>query len=207
MSAPHLPPVGPTTASDVYTQSQETTVSTLTAFASIVDLSVVGEEEDPELAPLMSIFHCSMIKESTNSQNGKICWLCKWCGKMFLPRHQSRALCHVLTIRCGDIAICIARIPKFYEDRYRALCDKSKDRMASKKCSHTQIDDAVQLKQTSAIANLLEKHGVTAVVTTSPSIMSIHSLPSVQSDIPTTVRTMTTARGSIYSTPVALSSQ
>ena len=77
MSAPHLPPVGPATASDVYTQSQETTVSTLTAFTSIVDSSVVGEEEDPELPPLMSIFHCSMIEEtSTNSQNGKICWLC-----------------------------------------------------------------------------------------------------------------------------------
>ena len=111
MSAPHLPPVGPATASDVSTQSQETTVSALTASTSIVDLSV-GEEENPELPPLTSIFHCSMIKESsTNSQNGKICWLCKWCGKTFSPRHQSRALCHVLKIRGGDIAICIARIP------------------------------------------------------------------------------------------------
>jgi len=64
MSAPHLPPVGPATASDVYTQSQETTVSTLTAF-TIVDLSVVGEKEDPDLPPLTSIFHCSMIKESS----------------------------------------------------------------------------------------------------------------------------------------------
>jgi len=127
MSAPHLPPVGPAKASDVYTQSQETTVSTLTAFTSIVDLSVVGEEEDTELPPLMSIFHCSMIEKSTNSQNGKICWLCKWCGKTFSPRHQSRVLCHVLKIRCGDIAICIARIPKSYKDRYRALYDKSKE--------------------------------------------------------------------------------
>ena len=116
MRAPHLPPVGPATASDVYTQSQETTVSTLTTFTSIVDLSVVGREEDPELPPLTNIFHCSMIEESTNSQNGKICWLRKWCGKTFSPRHQSQALCHVLKIRCGDIAICIARIPKFYED-------------------------------------------------------------------------------------------
>ena len=113
MSAPHLPPVGPATASDANTQSQETTVSTLTVFTSTVDLSV---EEDPELPPLMSIFQCSMIKENTNSQNRNICWLCKWCGKTSLPRHQSRALCHVLKIRCGDIAICIARIPKFYED-------------------------------------------------------------------------------------------
>ena len=67
----------------------------------------------------------------------------------------------MLKIRCGDIAICIARIPKFYEDWYRALYDKSKEWMASKKRSHTQIDDAVQLKQTSAVANLLEKRGVT----------------------------------------------
>ena len=127
MSAPHLPPVGPDTASDVM-QSQETTVSTLTAFTSIVDLSVVGEEEDPELPPLTSICHCSMIKEtSTNSQNGKISWLCKWCGKTFLPRHQSRAMHHVLKIKLGDIAICIARIPKFYKDQYPALYDKSKE--------------------------------------------------------------------------------
>jgi hypothetical protein len=134
--------------------------------------------------------------------------MCKWCGKTFSPRHQSRALCHVLKIRGGDIAICIARIPKFNEDRYSALYDKSKEQMASKKRSHTQIDDAVQLKQTSAIANLLEKRGVTAVVTTSPSIMSIHSLPSVQSEIPMMIRTTAAARGSIYSsTPFALSSQ
>jgi len=79
--------------------------------------------------------------------------------------------------------------------------------MASKKRSHTQIDDAVQLKQTSAVANLLEKHGVVAVVTTSSSIMRIHSVPLVPSDIPMTVRTTTATRGSIYHTPFALSSQ
>jgi len=39
--------------------------------------------------------------------------------------------------------------------------------MASKKRSYTQIDDAVLLKQTSAVANLLELHGVTGAVTTS----------------------------------------
>jgi len=57
MSAPHLPPVavGPAMASDVYTQSQETTVSTLTAFTSIVDLSVVGEKEDPELVDHLTL--------------------------------------------------------------------------------------------------------------------------------------------------------
>jgi len=124
MSAPHLPPVGPATASDANTQLQETTVSTLTVFTSTVDLSV---EEDPELPPLMIIFLCSMIEESTNSQNGKIGWLCKWCGKTFLLRHQSRAMHHVLKIKLGDIAICIARIPKFYKDRYPALYDKSKE--------------------------------------------------------------------------------
>ncbi len=46
------------------------------------------------------------------------------------------------------------------------------------------------------------------MVTTSPSIMSIHSLLLVQSDIPMMVRTTAAARGSIYSsTPFALSSQ
>ncbi len=60
-----------------------------------------------------------------------------------------------MKIRGGDISICIARIPKFNEDQYRALYDKSKDRMASKKRSHTQIDDALQLKQTSAVVESL----------------------------------------------------
>jgi hypothetical protein len=130
MSNPHLPPspcriraqqreLGCTAAlSEATTPLQETTASTLTADSSLVDLPVVsGVGEDTTLLPLMSIFHCPFIKESANSQNGKKGWLCKWCGKMFLPRHHSRAICHVLKIKLGDIAIGISSIPKAYEDR------------------------------------------------------------------------------------------
>ncbi len=41
MSAPHLPPVGLAMASDVYTQSQETTVFTLTAFTLSEELQIL----------------------------------------------------------------------------------------------------------------------------------------------------------------------
>jgi hypothetical protein len=59
MSAPHLPPVGP----DATTLLQETTVSTLTADTSFVDLLVdSGKGEDTELLPLTSIFIVPSLK-------------------------------------------------------------------------------------------------------------------------------------------------
>ena len=76
-----------------------------------------GRGEDAELLSLKSIFHCPFIKESANSQNGKVSWLCKWCGKKFTPRHQSRVLKDVLKITYGDIAICTSAIPKNSEDQ------------------------------------------------------------------------------------------
>jgi hypothetical protein len=119
MSAPHLPPAGPDATTLL--QSPETIVSALTANSIFVDLSVNSRRgEDAELLSLTSIFHCTFIEESVNSQNEKVSWLCKWCGKMFTPRHQSWALKHVLKITCGDIAICTSDIPKNYVDGYRA---------------------------------------------------------------------------------------
>jgi hypothetical protein len=57
---------------------------------SFVDLLVdSGGGEDTEVLPLTRIFYCSFIKESANSQNGKVSWLCKWCGKTFTPRHKA----------------------------------------------------------------------------------------------------------------------
>ncbi len=108
--------------SDASTPSQGTTVSTLTADSSLGDLPVVsGVGEDTTLLPLTSTFHCPFIEESANIETGKKGWLCKWCGKTFLLRHHSWAICHVLKIKLGDIAICTSSIPKEYEDRYHAL--------------------------------------------------------------------------------------
>jgi hypothetical protein len=143
MSNPHQPPspcqicaqqreLGCTAAlSEASTPLQGTTVSTHTADTSVVDLSVVsGGGEDTTILPLTSIFHCPFIKESANSQNRKKGWLCKWCGKMFLLRHHSQAIRHVLKIKLGDIAICTSSISKEYEDRYRALYARSTEQMA-----------------------------------------------------------------------------
>jgi hypothetical protein len=151
MSNPHLPPspcqicvqqreLGRTAAlSEASSPLQGTTVSTLTADSSLVDLSVDSRGgEDTTLLPLTSIFHCPFIEESANSQNRKEGWLCKWCGKrMFSLRHQSRVICHVLKIKLGDFAICTSSIPEEYEDRYRALYARSMEQMASKKRLHT----------------------------------------------------------------------
>jgi hypothetical protein len=143
-----------------------------------------------------------------------VSWLCKWCGIKFTPRHQSRALKHVLIILCGDIAICTSAIPKNYEDQYRALCDKNVERSLSRKRSHTHIDDALMTKQSLAIANLLEKRGVVVSGGASSSLsMIIPSLPSVQSSVPMTVgagsrySSMTTYNSMRGSTPFGLSSQ
>ncbi len=169
--------------SEASTPSQGTTVSTLTVDSSLVDLPVVsGVGEDTTLLPLTSIFNCPFIEESANIETGKKDWLCRWCGKTFSPRHHSRAICHVLKIKLGDIAICPSSIPKEYEDRYRALYPRSTERIASKKRWNTQIDDAMAIKQTLAVANLLGKRGVavSGATASSPS-MSVHSPPLVQS--------------------------
>jgi hypothetical protein len=230
MSNPHLPPsphrihaqqreLNCTAAlSEASTPSQGTTVSTLTADSSLVDLPVVSRVgKDTTLIPLTSIFHGPFIEKSANSQNGKKGWLCKWCGKMFLPRHHSRAIRLVLKIKLGNIAICTSSIPKEYEDRYRALYARSTERMASKKLLNTQIDDAmaITIKQTLDVANLLGKRGVAVSggTASSPS-MSVQSSPLVQSSLVKKVRAgashfsiSTSMRGSMTSTPFALSLQ
>ena len=112
--------------------SQGTTVSALTTDSGIENLSAdSGGGEETTLLPFTSIFHCPFIQESTNSKNGKMGWLCKWCDKKFLPRHQSRAICHVMKIKLGDIAIYTVSIPKEYEGRYRALYVRSTEQMQS----------------------------------------------------------------------------
>ena len=171
--------------SDPPEQSQGTTVSGLTADSGIGNLLVdVEGGEETILPPLTSIFHCSYIEECITGENGKIGWLCKWCNKKFSPRHQSRAIRHVLKIKLGDIACCTASIPKEYEDRYRALYARSTEQMASKKRLNTQIHDAMAIKQTLAVANLLGKRGVAVSGATASSLsMSVHSPPLVQSSL------------------------
>jgi hypothetical protein len=144
-------------------------------------------------------------------------WLCKWCIKKILPRHQSRAIRHVLKIKLGDIAICTVSIPKEYEDRYRALYVRSTEQMQSLERTHAKIDDHQAIKQTIAVANLLEKRGVVVSGGTThlSSAQRIHSLPLVPSSVAVKGGLVTsnssillyTRGGSKTSTPFALSSQ
>ena len=123
----------------------------------------------------------------------------------------------MLKIKLGDIAICTVSIPKEYEDRYRALYVRSTEQMQSKKRACDEIDDALVIKQTTTIANLLGKRGlsVSGGTTHLSPPTSIHSLPSVPSSLAAKGRTVAshspislyTRRGSKTSTLFALSSQ
>jgi hypothetical protein len=137
--------------------STEPTVSTLTTAAPTND-SESEEEEEEELPPLKSVFDCKHLHLRTVN-DGKHGWECGWCGKIFLPRHASRALRHVLKIKKGDIAPCKATIPDRYCERYLALLDSGKGWIKSKKHSNQSIDESVVLQQESAVGNLLKKRG------------------------------------------------
>ncbi len=123
----------------------------------------------------------------------------------------------MLKIKLGDIAICTVSIPKEYEGRYLALYVRSTERMQSKKRVHANIDDALAMKQTIAVVNLLEKHGVAVSGGTthlSPAT-STHFLPSVpfsaaaKGGLVTSNSSISFYKkgGSRTSTPFALSSQ
>ena len=50
-----------------------------------------------ELPPLRHIFDCAFILVWVMN-DGKEGWECRWCNKVFAPKHASRSLCHVLKI-------------------------------------------------------------------------------------------------------------
>jgi hypothetical protein len=64
----------------------------------------VGEEDGEEgewLPTLKSVFNCSYIKIKTMN-DGKDGWECGWGGKIFAPRHASRALQTVVYFFPGE---------------------------------------------------------------------------------------------------------
>ena len=73
----------------------------------VVEEEESGREErnDPveeELPPLHSIFDCAYIVVRVGN-DGKEVWECRWCSKIFAPKHASRALRHVLKIRVDQL--------------------------------------------------------------------------------------------------------
>jgi hypothetical protein len=129
--------------------SSQPTVSTLST----------EEDEGKELPLLKSVFHCHYI--TTNIVNdGKDGWECVWCGKIFSPRHASRALCHVLKIKKADIAVCKAAIPDRYLARYQGLYDSGKRWIDSKKRSSESIGESVSSLQESAVGTMMKKRGI-----------------------------------------------
>jgi len=138
------------------------------------DDDVVGEEEsgreevrrgeertepvDEELPPLRSIFDCTYIVVRVGN-DGKDCWECRWCSKIFAPKHASRALRHVLKIRKNDVAICKAAIPEIYHKRYSDLYNANMGRQTAKKRSSGSVEESVAIQQNGAVGNLLRKRG------------------------------------------------
>ena len=89
----------PTLAFEVATPSStQPTVSTLTTEGGgggeeerEDGVQEEGRKEGEQLPSLKSVFDCSYIKIKTVN-DGKDGWECGWCGKIFAPRHASRAL-------------------------------------------------------------------------------------------------------------------
>ena len=92
--------------------STQQTISTLTTL----------EDGGEELPPLKSVFHCQNIHTKIVN-DGKEGWECGWRGILFVPRHDSRALWHLLKIKKGDIAACKATIPGSHFARCKSLYD------------------------------------------------------------------------------------
>ncbi len=131
------------------TSSSQPTVSTLST-----------EEDGGEELPLLkSVFHCHCITTKIVN-DGKDGWECGWCGKIFSPRHASRALQHVLKIKKADIAVCKAAIPDRYLARYQALYDSGKGRINSKKPLSKSTGESVASLQESAVGTLMKKRGI-----------------------------------------------
>ncbi len=118
-----------------------------------------GGKEGEQLPSLKSVFDCSYIKIKTVN-DGKDGWECGWCGKIFAPRHASRALRHVLKIKGGNIAVCKAAILDQFPKRYQKLYDSGRGQIDSKKRSSDRMYESVALQQEAAVGNLLKKHGV-----------------------------------------------
>jgi hypothetical protein len=118
-----------------------------------------NEPVDEELVPpLHSIFDCAYIVVRVGN-DGKELWECRWCSKMFAPKHASRALCHVLKIQKNDIAVCKAAIPEIYHKRYSDLYKALMVRQTVKKRSSESAEESVAMQQNEAVGNLLRKRG------------------------------------------------
>jgi hypothetical protein len=120
------------------------------------------------------VFHCHYITTKIVN-DGKDGWECVWCGKIFSPRHASRALRHVLKIKKADIAVCKAAIPDRYLARYQALYDSGKGQINLKKRSSKSIGESVSLLQESAVGTLMKKRGI-AVSDSAGHLLSVSPL-------------------------------
>jgi hypothetical protein len=110
-----------------------------------------GEEPlEEELPPLQSIFDCAYIVVWVVN-DGKDGWECRWCGKIFAPKHASRALSHVLRIRKNDIATCKAAIPEIYHKRCLDFYKANMGWQAAKKHSINSVDESVAMHQAAAV--------------------------------------------------------
>jgi hypothetical protein len=143
------------------------------------DEDLVGEEEsggeegrqgeernepvDEELPPLRSIFDCAYIVVRVVN-DGKDCWECRWCSKIFSPKHASCALCHVLKIRKNDIALCKAAIPEIYHKRYLDLYNANMGHQTVKNHATESAEESVAMQQNDAVENLLRKRSKLSAV-------------------------------------------
>jgi hypothetical protein len=141
------------------------------------------------------VFDISYIKIRVVN-DGKAGWECGWHGKMFAPRHASRALQLKKTS-------CKATIPDRFHMRYLALFNANVGQLASKKHSSKSIEEYVALQQDSSVENLLKNH---VVMVSAPAIPSSSVGPFSFATAGASTSSLTSVKGS-REPPFALSSQ
>jgi hypothetical protein len=103
---------------------------------------------------LRIVFDCAYVNQTP------LGWECTWCGKSFVGRHSTRALCHVLKMSKNNVGVCRGTIPDNYLKRYKALSLRLSQRSDARKRSQEENHDSVALSQDAPVATLLAQCGV-----------------------------------------------
>ena len=129
--------------------SSSITTSSTASEAPTIDLTADTQ------SPLKRIWDDSHIVKTL--VDGKECWECKWCSKVFKPRHATRVLWHLMKIPGNGIVVCNAIIPELNLKRYVDLYTSNVGRASARVDRLLTREDFVVERQQAAVAELTAK--------------------------------------------------
>ena len=92
-----------------------------------------------------------------DEDEGEEGWQCLWCKRFFNPKHDTRALCHLLKISGTGIAAHRVLIPPLCVERYQALHDAVIATAECKKQSPEEVHDKMASRQLLTVTELAQK--------------------------------------------------